>query len=136
MKKSKRTVDCKKVAIAMYVLNWVLCFGLAIALVIAFLITKDQAPTEDQETLQQKLGTIIYGIGLSLIPMVVLAIIVKDKIRPTVWMIDIILANYLFGEIAMYIVFAIWLLSEYVVGPVGKHYKSLYTINKEIDRRE
>ena len=136
MKKSKRTVDCKKVAIAMYVLNWVLCFGLAIALVIAFLMTKDQAPTEDQETLQQKLGTIIYGIGLSLIPMVVLAIIVKDKIRPTVWMIDIILANYLFGEIAMYIVFAIWLVSEYVVGPVGKHYKSLYTINKEIDRRE
>lgn len=136
MKKSKRTVDCKKVAIAMYVLNWVLCFGLAIALVIAFLITKDQAPTEDQETLQQKLGTIIYGIGLSLIPMVVLAIIVKDKIRPTVWMIDIILANYLFGEIAMYIVFAIWLVSEYVVGPVGKHYKNLYTINKEIDRRE
>ena len=136
MKKSKRTVDCKKVAIAMYVLNWVLCFGLAIALVIAFLITKDQAPTEDQETLQQKLGTIIYSIGLSLIPMVVLAIIVKDQIRPTVWMIDIILANYLFGEIAMYIVFAIWLVSEYVVGPVGKHYKSLYTINKEIDRRE
>lgn len=136
MKKSKRTVDCKKVAVAMYILNWVLCFGLAIALVIAFLITKDQAPTEDQETLQQKLGTIIYGIGLSLIPMVVLAIIVKDKIRPTVWMIDIILANYLFGELAMYIVFAIWLLSEYVVGPVGKHYKNLYTINKEIDRRE
>lgn len=136
MKKSKRTVDCKRVAVAMYILNWVLCFGLAIALVIAFLITKDQAPTEDQETLQEKLGTIIYGIGLSLIPMVVLAIIVKDKIRPTVWMIDIILANYLFGEIAMYIVFAIWLVSEYVVGPVGKHYKSLYTINKEIDRRE
>lgn len=136
MKKSKRTVDCKKVAVAMYILNWVLCFGLAIALVIAFLITKDQAPTEDQATLQEKLGTIIYGIGLSLIPMVVLAIVVKDKIRPTVWMIDIILANYLFGEIAMYIVFAIWLVSEYVVGPVGKHYKSLYTINKEIDRRE
>lgn len=136
MKKSKRTVDCKKVAVAMYILNWVLCFGLAIALVIAFLITKDQAPTEDQATLQEKLGTIIYGIGLSLIPMVVLAIVVKDKIRPTVWMIDIILANYLFGEIAMYIVFAIWLLSEYVVGPVGKHYKNLYTINKEIDRRE
>lgn len=136
MKKSKRTVDCKKVALAMYILNWVLCFGLAIALVIAFLITKDQAPTEDQASLQEKLGTIIYGIGLSLIPMVVLAIVVKDKIRPTVWMIDIILANYLFGEIAMYIVFAVWLVSEYVVGPVGKHYKSLYTINKEIDRRE
>jgi hypothetical protein len=120
----------------MYVLNWVLCFGLAIALVVAFLITKEQAPTEQQETLQQKLGTIIYGIGLSLVPMIVLAILVKDKFRPTVWMIDIILSNYLFGNIAMYCVFGIWLISEYVVGPIGRHYKSLYTINKEIDRRE
>ena len=136
MRKTKRTRDCKKVAIAMYVLNWVLCLGLALALVVAFLITKAHAPSEMQETLQQKLGTIIYGIGLSLIPMVVLAILVKDKIRPTVWMIDIILSNYLFGNIAMYCVFGIWLISEYVVGPVGRHFKSLYTINKEIDRRE
>ena len=136
MKRTKRTTDCKRVAVAMYILNWVMCFGLAIALVVAFLITKENAPTEAQETLQQKLGTIIYGIGLSLIPMVVLAIVVKDKIRPTVWMVDIILANYLFGSIAMYIVFGIWLISEYVVGPVGKHYKNLYTINKEIDRRD
>lgn len=136
MRKTKRTTDCKKVAIAMYVLNWVLCFGLAIALVVAFLVTKEHAPTEQQETLQQKLGTIIYGIGLSLIPMIVLAILVKDKIRPTVWMVDIILANYLLGNVAMYCVFGIWLISEYVVGPVGRHYKSLYTINKEIDRRE
>ena len=125
MKRTKRTTDCKRVAVAMYILNWVMCFGLAIALVVAFLITKENAPTEAQETLQQKLGTIIYGIGLSLIPMVVLAIVVKDKIRPTVWMVDIILANYLFGSIAMYIVFGIWLISEYVVGPVGKHYKNL-----------
>ena len=136
MRKTKRTRDCKKVAIAMYVLNWVLCFGLTIALVVAFLITKEHAPSEMQETLQEKLGIIIYGIGLSLIPMIVLAILVKDKIRPTVWMIDIILSNYLFGNIAMYCVFGIWLISEYVVGPVGRHFKSLYTINKEIDRRE
>lgn len=136
MKRTKRTTDCKRVAVAMYILNWVMCFGLAIALVVAFLITKESAPTEAQETLQQKLGTIIYGIGLSLIPMVVLAIVVKDKIRPTVWMVDIILANYLFGSIVMYIVFGIWLVSEYVVGPVGKYYKNLYTINKEIDRRD
>lgn len=135
MRKTKRTRDCKKVAVAMYILNWVLCFGLAIALVVAFLITKERAPSEMQETLQQKLGTIIYGIGLSLIPMIVLAILVKDKIRPTVWMIDIILSNYLFGNIAMYCVFGVWLISEYVVGPVGRHFKSLYTINKEIDRR-
>ena len=136
MKKTKRTINCQRVAVAMYILNWILCFGLAIALVIAFVATRDKVPTEDQETLQQKLGTVIYGVGLSLVPMIVLAILVKDKIRPTVWMIDIILANYLFGSIVMYIVFGIWLVSEYVIGPIGRHFKSLYTINKEIDRRE
>ena len=59
MKRTKRTTDCKRVAVAMYILNWIMCFGLAIALVVAFLITKENAPTEAQETLQQKLGTII-----------------------------------------------------------------------------
>lgn len=135
MKKTQRTIDCKRVAVAMYILNWILCFGLAIALVIAFVATREKVPTEEQESMQQKLGTIIYGVGLSLIPMIILAILVKDKIRPTVWMIDIILANYLFGSMVMYIVFAIWLVSEYIIGPVGRHFKSLYTINKEIDRR-
>ncbi len=135
MKKTKRTIDCKRVALAMYILNWVLCFGLAIALVIAFIATRETTPTENQESMQEKLGTIIYGIGLSFIPMIILAILVKDKVRPTVWMVDIILANYLFGSMVMYIVFGVWLISEYVVGPVGRHFKSLYTINKEIDRR-
>ena len=90
---------------------------------------------EDSATMEEKFGTIIYGFGLSLIPMLVLAIVVKDKIRPTVWMIDIILANYLFGSWMMYIVFAIWVIDQYVIAPLGKHYRQLYTINKEIDRR-
>jgi len=90
---------------------------------------------EQSETMKEKFGTIIYGFGLSLIPMLVLSIIVKDKIRPTVWMIDVILANYLFGSWLMYVVFAIWLIDQYVIGPLGKHYRQLYTINKEIDRR-
>ena len=130
--KTERTIRCKRLGVAFSVVNWIMCFGLAVGLIIVFA----SGIEPDDETLKEKLGTIIYGIGLSLIPIIVLAILVKDKIRPTVWMVDIILANYLFGNVAMYCVFGIWLISEYVVGPVGHHYKSLYTINKEIDRRE
>ena len=130
--KTERTIRCKRLGIAFSIINWIMCFGLAVGLIIVFA----SGIEPDNETLKEKLGTIIYGIGLSLIPIIVLAILVKDKIRPTVWMVDIILANYLFGNVAMYSVFGIWLISEYVVGPVGRHYKSLYTINKEIDRRE
>ena len=129
--KTERTIKCKRLSIAFSIINWIMCFGLAVGLIIVFASGMDPA----NEPLKEKLGTVIYGIGLSLIPMIVLAILVKDKIRPTVWMLDIILANYLFGSIVMYITFSIWLISEYVVGPLAKHYRELYLINKEIDRR-
>ena len=133
--KTERTIKCKRLGILFTVLSWVLCFGLAVAFVISFLAMNGSGSGEQSETMKEKFGTIIYGFGLSLIPMLVLSIIVKDKIRPTVWMIDVILANYLFGSWLMYVVFAIWLVDQYVIGPLGKHYRQLYTINKEIDRR-
>ena len=129
--KTERTIRCKRLGIAFSITNWIMCFGLAIGLIIVFA----SGIEPDDETLKEKLGTIIYGIGLSLIPLIVLAILVKDKIRPTVWMIDIILSNYLFGSTIMYVTFAVWLVSEYVVGPLARHYRQLYVINKEIDRR-
>lgn len=133
--KTERTIKCKRLGILFTALSWVLCFGLAVAFVIAFLAMNGSGNGEQSVTMKEKFGTIVYGFGLSLIPMLVLAIIVKDKIRPTVWMIDVILANYLFGSWLMYVVFAIWLIDQYVIGPLGKHYRQLYTINKEIDRR-
>lgn len=133
--KTQRTIKCKRLGILFTALSWVLCFGLAVAFVIAFLAMNGSGNGEQSATMKEKFGTIIYGFGLSLIPMLVLSIIVKDKIRPTVWMIDVILANYLFGSWLMYVVFAIWLVDQYVIGPLGKHYRQLYTINKEIDRR-
>ena len=133
--KTERTIKCKKLSIVFTILSWLLCFGLAVGFVIAFVAMNGSGGGENSATMEEKFGTIIYGFGLSLIPMLVLAIVVKDKIRPTVWMIDIILANYLFGSWMMYIVFAIWIIDQYVIGPLGKHYRQLYTINKEIDRR-
>lgn len=92
-------------------------------------------PSSDGEAMQEKLGTIIYGFGASLIPVVVLAIIVKDKIRPTVWMADIVLANYLYGSVGMYIVLAIWFIGEYVIMPISHKMSTLYYVNREIDKR-
>ena len=131
MKTSNRTKSCKKLGIFFTVLNWILCFGLTIAFIICFV--SGQEPSDI--TLKEKFGVVIYGIGLSLIPMIVLAIIVKDKIRPTIWMVNIILANYLFGPTVMYSTFAVWLVSEYVIQPLANRYKLLYTVNKEIDKR-
>lgn len=133
--KTERTIKCKRLSVVNTTLSWLLCFGLAVGFVIAYIAMNGNGNGEDSATMKEKFGTIIYGFGLSLIPMLVLAIIVKDKIRPTVWMLDVILANYLFGSWMMYIVFAVWIVDQYVIGPLGKHYRQLYVINKEIDRR-
>lgn len=133
--KTERTIKCKRLSVVFTTLSWLLCFGLAVGFVIAYIAMNGNGNGEDSATMKEKFGTIIYGFGLSLIPMLVLAIIVKDKIRPTVWMLDVILANYLFGSWMMYIVFAVWIVDQYIIGPLGKHYRQLYVINKEIDRR-
>ena len=114
----------------LFLLNWLLCFGTAIV----FIITCASGAQGDQ-TLKEKLGTIVYSFGVGLIPMIVLAIIVKDKIRPTVWMVDIVIANYLYGNVGMYIVLGIWFLGEYIIMPISKRFSTLYLVNREIDKR-
>ena len=82
--KTERTIKCKKLGILFTVLNWILCFGLAVTFIISYLAMSGSGQGEDSVTMKEKLGTIIYGFGLSLIPMIILSIVVKDKIRPTV----------------------------------------------------
>lgn len=115
------------------VLDWIACFGTVAIFIL--LAAGGVEPDPNGVTIKEKLGTIIWGLAASLLPMVVLAIIVKDKIKPTVWMADIILANYLYGNLGMYIVLAVWFVSEYVIVPLSKRFATKYLVNKELDLR-
>ena len=132
MKLTARTKKCKKLGILFHFISWFLCFGTALTFVIVGISRGWGSGNTD---IKDTVGSVVYGIGVSLIPMAILAIVVKDRIRPTVWMIDIILANYLFDSWLMYIVFAAWLIDQYIIAPLAKSYTNKYTINKEIDRR-
>lgn len=133
MKLTARTKKCKKLGVLFHFISWFLCFGTALTFVI---IGISRGWGSGNTDIKSTVGTVVYGIGVSLIPMAILAIVVKDRIRPTVWMIDIILANYLFDSWLMYIVFAAWLIDQYIIAPLAKSYINKYTINKEIDRHE
>ena len=56
--KTERTTKCKRLSIAFSIINWIMCFGLAIGFIIAFASGMDPA----NEPLKEKLGTVIYGI--------------------------------------------------------------------------
>ena len=128
-------------------LNWLLCYGLAVFMIVFAIASYSTPDSKLMEDLTVKFGTVPMGYveklksiaisaAASVIPMIILSITVKDKIRPLIWMINIILSNILIGEIMMYIVFATWFFSEYILIPLGNSLENKYVINKEIDKRE
>ena len=125
-----RTKKFKKLDIIFHILSWVLCFGTA-----AFLVLLKICGAEEGTPLKETIGSVLYGWLVSNIPLVALSIIVKDKIRPVCWMVDVIMSNIVFGGIAIYIVFGIWLADEYIISPLARSFHNKYVINKEIDIR-
>ncbi len=137
--KNNYTSSLKKKYILFTILSWILCFGTAAVLIITAIsgMNKDPTPkTEDALTMEQKFGTLLYSLGISLIIVAILSIIVKDKIEPTVWMVNVILAGYCFNMGAVYIVFGIWFINNYIIKALKNRYKNRALINKEIDKRE
>lgn len=132
MTKSAVTKNYQRKAIILSILSWLLCFGLCFAFVIMGI---QQGWGADPGSFAEKIGSIAYGFLASNIVLVILAIIVKDKIRPTVWMADVVLAAYFVGNAGMWTVFGIWVLDQYVFTPLRKKWGTQYLINKEIDKR-
>lgn len=144
---SKITSKYKKRAILLTILSWILCFGTAIVFLIIAVNKYTGNETEVMIELSGRFGaraqevldkakTIIMTSFISMIPMIILSVIVKDKIRPLVWMINIILSNILLGSVAMYIVFSVWFVDEYILRALAKNSRAKWVINKEIDKRE
>lgn len=130
MKNSKITKQNKNKSILFSILNWLFCFGTFIAYLIYFFATNGGGGD-----LEAKLGTIIYGFLLSIIPFVLIFILVRNKVKNIIWMGNMILSQYLFGPTALYLTFGLWFLDEYIVAPLSNRYKNKYIINKEIDNR-
>lgn len=141
------TSKYKKKAILLTILSWILCFGTAVVFLIIAINRYTGNETQVMVELSGRFGdraqealdkakTIIMTSFISMVPMIILSVIVKDKIRPLVWMINIILSNILLGSVAMYIVFSVWFIDEYILRLIAKRALAKYVINKEIDKRE
>ena len=50
-------------------------------------------------------------------------------------MATLVLSVVLFAKVGMFIVLGLWLVDEYILYPIFKHYCKLVQINKEIDLR-
>lgn len=135
---SERTKSLKKKRSLFGILTYGLWLGVAIFLaVFAFVKVggSKEVAEEGMQILSPEMKDALIGLGTTVGVAAIGAIIIKDKIRTFVWMISLIISIILFDKVGMYVVLAVWLVDEYILNSLFKHYCHLVEINKEIDLR-
>lgn len=119
------------------VTNYLLCYGTAVVLVLLKVIG-----AEAGTPLKETLGTVVYGFIVAQLPLLAITVLVGTKIKPVVWMVNVVMANIVFGGPAIYFILGIWLIDEYVICPIANNTKTAYisskeyAINKELEKNE
>lgn len=130
--RSDRTRECIRKKRLFTFLSWFLCFGVAVALFAYGFATKWNVGGD--ETMAHIKALLITGV-IALLPVSILSLLVKDKLKPTIRMINVILAAYLVANWFMYVIGALMLFDTYVLSWLVQKYKTATIANKEIDKR-
>lgn len=131
------TKQLKKKAIIYQVISIAIWVSVAIfAIISSFLkakglLTKVATGVE----LKGEVKSALVGLGITMLIAVVVAMFISNKLRTTIYMLSVIASTICYGQVAMYIIFALWLVDEYVLVYLAKKYKTRYDTNKEIDLR-
>ena len=110
---------------------WI-CTAIILTLI---LIIKGTEP-KDGEILSKELYNKIMAMTVTVIIGLVVAVIIKEKIRNTFWMANIILGVMNYGSRGMWLVLFLWAIDEFIFHALYVNYKNKVVINKEIDKRE
>lgn len=87
-------------------------------------------------TFSELYGTVLTSLCLTVGILCALLIVIGHKVRNTIWMVNLLISAYLYGTTGMWIIFAIWVVDEYVIYPIYNHKKTQLTASKIYDKRE
>lgn len=132
--RSDRTKVCIRRRWRYQFFSWFLCFGGFLSLLIYGFITKWNGGENSEVAYHIK--TLLTIAIIAILPMSLISLLVKDKVKPTIRMINIILAAYLVANWFMYIVGGFMLFDTYVLSSLIERYKAAIIANKEIDKRD
>ena len=134
-KVSKRTKDTAKLARLFFFLSFACFIGVAIFTVISCFTRLGGEQKQGMEIISEQLKTLLISTSVTILVVAILAFFIKNKIRPTIYMLSLIVNGILFKEAGMYTILAIYFVDEFVFTALFKHYHALKVINKEIDKR-
>jgi len=132
MAKSERYKSLRKKTIIFGVISYAALFiTMAVCLIaggINFNAVKDgvQIFTDEAKTL-------FLSMSITAIIGTILTFFLKEGMRTFIWIVCVVLSSIVFGAVGMYIVLGVWLLDDYVIHKLFKHYQSKLSIRKEID---
>ena len=130
MKKTARMKQLKKRKFWLTLINYLICYGTALFLIL-LKIRGAKAETHLKE---------IVGFFTAQIALIAITVLVGTKIKPVVWMVNVVMANIVFGGPAIYFILGIWLVDEYIICPIANNTKTAYisskeyAINKELEK--
>jgi hypothetical protein len=131
--RSERTKICIKRKRRYLFLSWFLCFGLFIGLLVYGFATKW---VDNGSEVSQHIKAILLIWTMTLLPLLLISFLVKDKAKPTIRMINVILSAYLVANWFMYVVGVFMLIDTYLISGLINKYKTAVIANKEIDLRD
>ena len=134
-KVSKRTKDTAKLSRIFFLLSFLCFLGTAIFTVIACFTRLGDSEKQSMEIISEQLKSVLVSTSVTLIIVTILALIIKNKVRTTVYMLSLVICGILFKEVGMYSILGVWALDEFVFTLLYKHFRELKIINKEIDKR-
>lgn len=132
MAKSERYKSLKKKTLIFGIISYAALFiTMAVCLIaggINFNAVKDGV-----EIFTDEAKTLFLSMSITAIIGTILTFFLKEGMRTFIWIVCVVLSSIVFGPIGMYIVLGVWLLDDYVIHKLFKHYQSKLSIRKEID---
>lgn len=133
MSKSPRYISLRRKKIVYGIISTMMWIITGLVFIILSLAKIKQKDANGVPILSDEMKHIVTSIGVTALIGIIVAIIIKDKIRTAIYMVSLILATIVYKEVGMYIVLGIWFVDEYVIHALYKKYSKKLEIRKEID---
>lgn len=129
---SERQKSLKNKSILFGILSYGLLFVLSLVYLISAFVNFN-AVHEGVQIFTEEAKKIVISMSITYVIGGVLMIWLKEGMRTFIWIVCTILGSIVFKEAGMYIALACWLIDDYVIHKLFKHYKKKLDIRKEID---
>ena len=132
MAKSERYKHLKKNAIIFGILSYGLWLVLAIVYMISAFCNLN-AVKDGVQIFTDEAKMIVVSMSITAIIGIIMTFFLKEGMRTFIWIICVILGSLVYKEAGMYIALGLWLVDDYVIHKLFKHYKNKLSIRKEIE---